>query len=79
MRFADIRTRCAWVESITNVINHEVKLKELNSKSKETSRVTLVLNYINMHFNRLSSNNAGSWLSSREVVLDDETTDNSEN
>ncbi len=54
MRFSDLRTRCSWVETITNVINNELKLKELKSRNKEVSRVSQVINYISSKINRVT-------------------------
>ena len=54
MRFSDLRTRCSWLETITSVINHESKLRELKSRDKELSRVSQVYNYISSKINRVS-------------------------
>jgi len=65
MRFADLRTRCSWVETLTNVINHELKLKEIRSRNKEMSRVSQVISYLS---SSLSSNQLSRSLSFMRTV-----------
>ncbi len=89
MRFADLRTRCSWVETLTNVINHELKLKEIRSRNKEMSRVSQVISYLSSSIssNRLPSfRNRASVTNHdvkyeegiREVELEEDDSDDSE-
>ena len=65
MRFADLRTRCSWVETLTNVINHELKLKEIRSRNKEMSQISQVISYLS---SSLSSNQLSRSLSFMRTV-----------